>query len=163
MAPYKGLDVLIEAYRKLNTPTKLMVMGYRHLNYHYQNTENMIVVTDVPHDNVMQAISKCRFAVFPSICPDANALVTLEAMSERKAVIASDIGGFRDTVVNNRTGILVHPGDSDKLAKAMSCLLQKPERAAEMGENGHRRFIESYTPNVVIPRIIDTYNRLIGL
>jgi glycosyltransferase involved in cell wall biosynthesis len=163
LAPYKGLDLLIEAYRKLDTPTKMLVMGYRYLNYLYQSTDNMIVVTNVPHDNVMQAISKCRFAVLPSICPDAFPLVTLEAMSEGKAVIASDIGSFGEIVVNDRTGILVRPNDSDKLAEAMSCLLQKPELAAKMGEYGYRRFVENYTPNIVIPKIIDMYKSLIGV
>jgi glycosyltransferase involved in cell wall biosynthesis len=161
LMPHKGIDVLIEAYRKLNTTTKLLLIGIEHPDYHYESTENIRVIKTVPHYVVMAAMSKCRFTVFPSICPESASTVAREAMSWRKAVIASDIGGLKEAVADGETGILVPPGNADKLAHAMSYLLENPEIVSKMGESGYRRFVENYTADGVIPRIIEVYQRLL--
>ena len=63
--------------------------------------------------------------------------------------------------MDGETGILVPPGDADKLAEALSYLLQSPETASRMGESGYRRFMAKYTSDVVIPKIIELYESLI--
>jgi glycosyltransferase involved in cell wall biosynthesis len=161
LMPHKGIDVLIEAYRKLNTKTKLLIIGIEHPDYHYESTENIRVIKTAPHYVVMAAMSKCRFAIFPSICAESASTVAREAMSQKKAVIASDSGGLKEAVADGETGILVPPGDADKLAEALSYLLQRPETASKMGESGYRRFMENYTSDVIIPRIIELYESLI--
>jgi glycosyltransferase involved in cell wall biosynthesis len=161
LMPHKGVDVLIEAYRKLNTKTKLLLIGIEHPDYHYESMENIRVIKNAPHYLVMEAMAKCRFAVFPSICAESASTVAREAMSQRQAVIASDIGGLKEAVVDGETGILVPPGDAEKLADALSYLLQSPETASRMGESGYKRLMENYTADDVIPRIIEVYQSLL--
>jgi len=161
LAPYKGIDVLIEAYQKLSTETNLVLIGYTHPDYTYRSREGIVVIENAPRNVVIQAMSKCRFAVFPSRWAEGFGIVAIEAMSQRKAVIASDIGGLKDVVVDGETGILVPPSDSDKLAKAISHLLDRPELALEMGERGYERFMTHYTPDAVIIRIVDVYQSVI--
>lgn len=161
LTPRKGVNLLIEAYQKLNIKTKLTLMGGTHPDYLYNSTENILVIEKVPHMMVMQAISRCRFAVFPSIWPEPCPTVAFEAMSQRKAVIASEIGGLKDIVVDGETGILVPPNNSDKLADAIAHLLKNPETASKMGARGYERFMKHYTPDAVIPRIVDVYENLI--
>ncbi|HEX76374.1 MAG TPA: glycosyltransferase family 4 protein [Dehalococcoidia bacterium] len=160
LAPHKGVNLLIEAYYKLNAKTKLVMIGGKRPDYRYESTEDILVIEDAPHDIVMQAMSRCRFAVFPSICAEAFGIVVLEAMSQKKAVIASDIGGLKDVIIDSQTGILVPPNNSDKLAEAISHLLQSPERASEMAQKGYERFMKNYTPEAVVPMIIDVYQGL---
>lgn len=160
LAPYKGTEVLAEAHQKLNTQTKLLLMGYSHPDYHYESREGVMVVENAPRSVVMQAMSRCRFAVFPSMWAEGFGIVAIEAMSRKKAVIASDIGGLKDVVVDQQTGILVPPNDLDKLADAISHLLERPELASEMGARGYERFMKHYTPDAVIPRIVDLYESL---
>lgn len=161
LMPHKGIDVLIEAYQKLNTKTKLLAIGIEHSDYHYQSTENIVVLKNVPRPLVMEAMSKCRFTVFPSVWAEPFGLVAIEAMSHGKAVIASDIGGLRDIIVNGKTGILIPPNNSHKLADAISHLLQRPELASKMGLRGHDRFVKKYTAESVVPKIIDVYEALL--
>jgi len=116
---------------------------------------------DAPHSVVMQAISKCKFTIFPSLGPDPAPTVAYEAMSQKRAIIASDVGGLKDIVVDGKTGILVPPNDSDRLSEAISRLLQSPETASKMGERGYERFVRNYTPDVVVPMLIDVYESLI--
>jgi glycosyltransferase involved in cell wall biosynthesis len=161
LAPHKGIDVLIEAYQKLHTQMKLVLIGVRHPNYRYRSAENVLVIEDAPHSVVMAAMALCKFAVFPSISPDICPIVALEAMSQKKAVVASDIGGLKDMVIDGETGLLVAPHNSDRLAEAMALLLEKPERAREIGEKGYHLFLKNYTSEVVVPRIINLYQSLI--
>jgi len=161
LAPHKGIDVLINAYRKLDTRTKLVLIGAKRPGYFYKSAEDIQVIQDAPHGVVMEAMSRCRFAVFPSICPETFGTVAVEAMSRRKAVVASDIGGLRDIVVDGKTGILVAPGDLDRLAQAMDYLLGSPEIASKMGAKGLEVYIKNYTADVVVPKIIALYESLI--
>jgi len=161
LKPHKGVDVLIEAYQKLDTDTKLVLIGLEDPAYHYKGTETILIIKNLPHDAVMQAMSRCRFAVFPSVFPEPFANVGIEAMSQRKAVIAAATGGLKDVVVDGETGLLVPPDNADKLAEAISYLLERPQLASEMGERGYQRFIKNYTPDVVVPMIIDVYQSLI--
>lgn len=161
LMPHKGVDVLIKTYQKLNAEIKLLVIGIEQPDYHYPSTGDILVIKNAAHNVVMQAMSKCRFAVFPSISPDTCPTVAFEAMSQKKAVIASYVGGLKDIVVDGETGVLVPPNNSDKLAEAIYRLLQNPEMASEMGKHGYKRFITNYTPEVVIPKIIDVYDSLL--
>ena len=162
LMPAKGAQVLIDAYRRLNTATKLVVIGIRYPNYSCGDGEGVVLLENPPRDLILEAYRNCRFVVVPSLWPEPFGIVVLEAMSQRKAVIASNIGGLKEPVVDGETGILVPASDSDKLAEAISCLLEKPEVASRMGEAGYRRFTENYTPDVVVPRTVDVYDSLIG-
>jgi len=162
LSPHKGTEVLLEAYRKLNTETKLVLIGSSHPDHRYEASDGVMVFENAPRDLVMSAMSKCRFAVFPSIWAEGFGLVAIEAMSHKKAVIASNIGGFRDTVVDGETGLLITPGDADNLSEAIDRLLQNPREAADMGQKGYERFTSYFTPDAVMPRIIEVYSAVIS-
>lgn len=161
LMPHKGVDVLIDAYQKLDTPTKLVLVGIKHPDYNYKGSGNIVVIENAPRNIVMQAMSRCRFAIFPSIWPDPCPTVAFEAMSCKKAVIASKIGGLKDIVVDGNTGILVPPGDPDSLGEAIFYLLQNPKRGLEMGQSGYERWMKTYTLDAVIPALVDTYEALL--
>ena len=161
LMPHKGVDVLIEAYRKLNTKTKLLLIGIEHPDYHYESMENIRVIKNAPHYVVMEAMAKCKFAIFPSVSPECAPTVALEAMSQRKAIIASSIGGLKEAVVDGETGILVPPGNPERLSGAISCLLENPDVASRMGESGYKRLAENYTADATVHKIIEVYRSLI--
>ncbi len=161
LMPHKGINVLIEAYRKLNTKTKLLLIGIEHPDYRYESMENIRVIKTAPHYVVMAAMSKCRFAIFPSICPESAPTVALEAMSRKKAIVASSIGGLKEAVVDGETGILVPPGNPERLSEVLSFLLKNPEVASKMGESGYNKLIENYSADAAIPKVIDVYRTLV--
>jgi len=159
LIPVKGVDVLIEAYQKLSTRTKLVLIGVKRHGYHYKSGEGILLVEDAPDDVVMQAYQNCRFAIFPSVWPDFPT-VAIEAMSHKKAIIASRIGGFPDLVVDKETGILVPPNDVEALSDAMRYLLENPEVASTMGQKGYERWRRLFTPEVAVARIEKLYQSL---
>jgi glycosyltransferase involved in cell wall biosynthesis len=63
----------------------------------------------------------------------------LEAMAAGLPVVASDVGGVSELVLDGETGILVRPGDPDRLAEALGGLLSDPDRRRLLGEAGRAR------------------------
>lgn len=68
--------------------------------------------------------------------------VVLEAMATGLAVIATDIDGVKELVVNGRTGLLFEDGDIDALKNCMEQLLRDPVQAYKYGQAGFSRIIE---------------------
>jgi phosphatidylinositol alpha-1,6-mannosyltransferase len=66
-------------------------------------------------------------------------IVFLEAGLHELPVVAGDVGGARDAVVQNETGVLVDPTDHVRLADALSGLLTDPSLAARLGRAGAAR------------------------
>ncbi|MFC1992475.1 glycosyltransferase family 4 protein [Chloroflexota bacterium] len=161
LAPDKGIDVLIEAYRKMGSKIKLVLIGTRQPPFKYEGSEDLILMENASRATVLKAYQKCRFAIFPSIWDEPLGTVTLEAMSSRKAIITSRLGGFTDVVLDKETGILVPPNDSKALAQAMSYLLENPEVAERMGRRGYEHWRQFFTADRVVPQIEALYQSLL--
>lgn len=67
---------------------------------------------------------------------EGYSMALLEACASALPIVATDVGGNREIVVDGRNGALVPPGNADALADAMSTLLSEPERAERMGHAG---------------------------
>ncbi len=67
---------------------------------------------------------------------EGYSMALLEACASGLPIIATDVGGNREIVVDGRNGLLVAPGREDALAEAITALLRAPERSAQMGLAG---------------------------
>lgn len=161
LSPDKGPDVLIEAYKKLRPETELVVIGRNHPGHSYKSSQGINVIENAPDRLVEEAYSRCRFVVIPSVFPDPCPSVAFEAMRSKKAIIGSDVGGLKDIIVDGKTGILVPPNDSKKLADAIDIFLSNTAMTYQIGINGYNRFISHYTPESVIPQIERTYQNML--
>ncbi|GAA3028897.1 hypothetical protein GCM10020000_01810 [Streptomyces olivoverticillatus] len=72
-------------------------------------------------------------------------IVPLEAMACGVPVIATDVGGHRDTVAHGETGLLVPPGRPEPLAAAVRELLASPRTREHFGQAGRIRAVACYT------------------
>ncbi|MGB2762535.1 MAG: glycosyltransferase family 4 protein [Minisyncoccales bacterium] len=85
----------------------------------------------------------------------------LEASAMKKPVIATDIRGCREAVDDGKTGILVPVRNPEKLAEAIIYLLENPEKAKKMSEEGRERAEKEFDERLVFDRIKTEYQRLI--
>ena len=83
-------------------------------------------------------------------------LCLLEAMASGKPVVATNVGGNPEIVVNGETGFLVPPRDPDSLAASILSLLQDRRLASHFGMNGQRRVSERFR----LERMIHSYHEL---
>ena len=70
----------------------------------------------------MKILEKSRFIVIPSLWHEADPLVNIEAALKGIPRIVSDRCAARDTVKNNKTGLVIDPVDLNSFSKALSDL-----------------------------------------
>jgi glycosyltransferase involved in cell wall biosynthesis len=84
-------------------------------------------------------LEESKIVAIPSRWPEPFGLVGLEAMRLGRAVVAYDVGGIRDWVIDGETGTLVPEQDVGAFADACADLLQNSDKAAEFGRRGRAR------------------------
>jgi glycosyltransferase involved in cell wall biosynthesis len=86
--------------------------------------------------------------------------VPLEAMACAVPVVATDVGGHRDSVADGRTGRLVTPGDPDAVARAVRDLLGSARLRRRCGSAGRARVLARFTWPRVADGVEQVYRRL---
>ncbi|WP_156753847.1 glycogen synthase [Actinokineospora pegani] len=111
---------------------------------------------------VRQLLSRAAVFVCPSVYEPLG-IVNLEAMACATAVVASDVGGIPEVVVDGETGLLVHYDEADTsafrsgLADAVNAVLADPRRAAAMGAAGRERAVREFSWGSVAEQTIAVY------
>ena len=107
-------------------------------------------------------IAKCTAVVLPSY-REGLPRVMLEGMAMAKPLVASDVPGCRDTVVNGTNGYLVEVQSAESLAAGMEKLiLASPEERKEMGLAGRKMAEEVFAEPVIVRRYIDLLTKAIA-
>jgi glycosyltransferase involved in cell wall biosynthesis len=128
--PYKGVDVLLEAFRGVDA--ELWVVG-RPLGESMERLRRLAPsgVRFVPRyvsDRELPAFfRRADLLVLPHRRVDVSG-VLFAGLAFGKAMVLSDVGGFRELVEEHGAGELVPPGDRAELAAAISGLLADPDR-----------------------------------
>ena len=156
LRPYKGIDVLLAAYKRIADPPPLVMVGTIGPDTPERFPVGVTVLTYVPHATVMALWERALFGVSPSIAPEALPSVVLEAMSKGKAMIGSRIGGYAAMIEDGVTGLLVAPGGVGPLAEAMMLLSDDEKLRERLGQGGAKRARE-FSPQDVLPRIERLY------
>lgn len=84
-------------------------------------------------------------------------LTILEAMRAKLPVIATNVGGNNESIINNETGFLIKKNDAHDLSKALSTLIDDRGLVLNMGECGYNRFIENFTHELMLKKILKIY------
>lgn len=151
----KGADLLVEAYRSLADPPPLVLIGRCFLP-EVNAVPGVTALGTMPHPLAIEALRRALFTVVPSILPEAFGLVALETAAAGKPIVASDIGGLRDVVVDGETGLLVAPADPQALRAALQRLLGDPALRQRMGDAA-RLHAAGFGPDAVVPRFEEAY------
>lgn len=123
------------------------------------NLENVVFFTGWRTDvtNVMSSLDVLVLSTttFPEGLPNTM----IEAMALKKPVVASNIPGPADIVLNGETGFLVPPQQPNVLAKAIIDLISDPDLAKRMGANGRKRVEELFDARKSVRKIEELYER----
>jgi glycosyltransferase involved in cell wall biosynthesis len=93
---------------------------------------------------------------------EGSSLVTLEAMSHRRAIVASNAGGLADKVKPGINGWLVAPGQPAELAAAISGALARPEQLARFGDASRAIVEREFAWPAVTQKLLAVYEELLG-
>ena len=83
--------------------------------------------------------------------------VVLEAMSLGLPIVASDVGGVSEALVDGESGLLVAPGDVTGLATSMLSLLENPAEGTRLGAAAKQRVGQQFTRTAMIEQLARVY------
>lgn len=166
ISPDKKLEELLDAVRHLrprHAAFELLIGGGPDIGQEQYAAELQHASADLPvrwlghvdSDSFLPGLDVFALVAEPAGCPNAS----LEAMAHGLAVVATDVGGMNDQVVDGVTGYLAARGDSRGLAEALEKLLDDPGRRIAMGQEGRRRAQDVFS----IDRMARGYMQLLGL
>ena len=101
-------------------------------------------------------------AIPPDTFTESFSMVTLEAMTCGKAIVATRNGAIPELVVDGGTGTLVDPGDADALAAALLAYVERPELRLAHGAAARTRAIERYQIDDCAQAYLDLFGELAG-
>ncbi len=172
LIPGKGQDVLLKAAKRIAEQApkvKYVIVGNG--NTSYRNTLEVLSAGLGIKDKVMftgyrediPPIMSCLDIVVLASTTHLEGLsrVIIEAMACGKPVIATDAGGNPEAVEDARTGILVPPGDPDKLSRAILELAADANTRKRMGEAGRKRAEEQFSIEKNVTRIEKIYEEIL--
>ncbi|QQS33832.1 MAG: glycosyltransferase [Acidobacteriota bacterium] len=84
----------------------------------------------------------------------------LEYMAAGKPVVATDVGGAREAVIDGETGFLVASDDDRGLAEKLNVLLDDQQIANSFGERGRQKIAREFSLQIQLDRTIAVYERL---
>jgi len=112
--------------------------------------------------DVRQLLSHALVFACPSVYEPLG-IVNLEAMGCEAPVVASDVGGIPEVVVDGETGLLVHYDADDTaqfeadFAKAINDVVADPARAQAMGQAGRARAISDFGWDAIAAKTVEVY------
>jgi PEP-CTERM/exosortase A-associated glycosyltransferase len=172
---YEGLDLAIEALPRMRAQIPDLVLllvggGPQESNLKAQAerlglADSVIFTGRVPHDQVQRYYDLVDVLVYPRHAMRLTDLVTplkpLEAMAQRRVLVASDVGGHRELIVDGLTGRLFKAGDKEAFADAVVDMFAKRDQWDGFRRAG-REFVENERNwQASVARYQPVYERLI--
>lgn len=108
---------------------------------------------------------QCDVFVLPAVFDSKGdteglGVVIIDAMSHRKPVVASGIGGIVDLVINEQTGLAVPPADAGALALALRRILTDAPLSRRLGDAGYEHVRRNYSWPAITERLAELYREL---
>ena len=175
---WKGQKIFIEAIKLLSEQTKVqsfegIILG----NDQGRNVYKKQLFSSVEQyrlSKVIKFIDHCdempvayRIANLVCSCsvePEAFGRISVEAQAMGVPIIASDIGGSRETIVKDKTGFLFKSGDSNALANTIIEVMNKDYNSIKsMGQEGRKNVIRKFDVDKMCQTTFTEYKKLIEL
>jgi glycosyltransferase involved in cell wall biosynthesis len=136
----KGMDILKKIEGKINA--------------------KVVYCTNLDWESAMQILKSSDIVIVPSRIDNIPNVIK-EAFFLKIPVVATDIKGISEIITNDINGILVSNEEPEKLTNAINQLLDNNEKIKEITENGYDFIIKNMTWDVLLPKYIEFYEKLI--
>jgi len=165
--PQKGMEYLVEAADDIPVQIVFGAVGADTKEYEERMMEkvkkkkNIVWIHKLlKEEEYVQLYSSAKVFVCPSIY-EPFGIINLEAMACETPVVASAVGGIKEVVVHEQTGLLVEPGNPKQISDAVNRLLKDKDLAKKFGKNGRKRVEEKFSWTYIAKLTKDLYSSLI--
>jgi glycosyltransferase involved in cell wall biosynthesis len=147
---YRGTDLMITAIGRLlalRNDVEIIFAGEgsesNAISKAFEN-DGRVRITSYRPEESLSLHESCHIAVVPSIASEGSSLSLAEAMGAGCSVIATDVGGMTNMVINNFNGVLIRPTADDLLA-ALLYLIDNREERKKMAIAAHETAISAFS------------------
>ena len=177
LTSWKGQELFIESinkFKKLSSNIEFVavILGDDQGRKVYKKKLERLV-EQYNLSNEIKFIEKCEYmpaaymtadiVVSSSIEPEAFGRVSVEAQSMRKPIIASNIGGSNETIVDNKTGVLFENDNSDSLSQKINEIINLDALTLElMGKEGRKNVINRFNIEKMCLNTYSEYKKLLN-
>jgi glycosyltransferase involved in cell wall biosynthesis len=165
----KGFDLALEAVAALGDRHPRLTLGIAGEGPERERLERMAEMLGIRERvtfegwidpaQICARMARASAVVLPSR-REGLPVVAVEAAWAGRPVVAADVSGMREVVLDGRTGRLVPPGDRDALAAAIGEIIDDPDRARRMGAAGRRHAAERFSLEDMMDAYEGLYERL---
>ncbi len=161
LAPPKGLETLLEAWRDPDIKLPLKIVGEGPLKglVRQASAANPLVeyMGEVDAATVSDLVGDAVLAVVPTRGIETFGRVAAESMARGTPTVVAGHGGLAEIVADTRTGLTFPPGDVAELTKAVRILLGDPDRLAAMRTASREEFLRRFAGDCVLSTWVDLY------
>lgn len=160
LAEQKGQRYLLEALAEL-PGVRAAIVGEGELREELERRARDLdvaerVIFTGARDDVPDLLASFDVFAFPSLF-EGLCLAVIEAQAAGVPVVATPVGGIRETVVDGETGLVVPVGDARSLAAGIRRLLDDRPEAARLAEEAKRRVFERFSERRMVERTLELY------
>ena len=135
----KGIDILREIESKIDA--------------------KIIYCTDMKWEDAMENLKASRLLVIPSRMESIPQVIK-EAFYLKIPIIATNVGGIPELIINNKTGILIPPNDPKILENSINKLLLDDETSKKLADSGYEFVMNNLTWEILLPKYVKFYEDL---
>ena len=164
---YKNLEIVIKAIKlvkKTYPEIVLVIVGGGPNKENLERLVNDLNLQDnvkftgfISSNDKTKLLASSEALVFPSLC-EGFGLVILEAFAQKKPVLVSDVRPLSDIVTSSINGFVIPPHDETQWANAIKEVIEEPEKAHIIGQNGRKTLDEKYSNISMYRKIQDMYS-----
>lgn len=168
---YKNIEIILGAIsvvKKTKPKIKLVIIGGGpHKKTLEVITKNLEIESNVEFKDYVNAGEKSRLIaqsnalLFPSLC-EGFGLVILEAFSQTKPVLVSNVRPLSDIVSHEKTGYVLDPNDENIWAEHILKLAKNPQESERMGKNGNELLKTKYNQDLMYEKVMKMYNDVLS-
>ncbi len=177
LTSWKGQEIFIESINKLKSSNSdikfvaILLGSDQGRKVYRKKLETLIHKYRLT--NVIKFVDNCKkmpvaykvadIIISSSIEPEAFGRVAVEAQSMRKPIIASNIGGSLETIINNKTGLLFESGNSQSLTNKINEIISLDTLTLDlMGKEGRKNVLKRFNIEKMCLNTYSEYKKLIN-
>ena len=165
----KNVPMLLRAAKRVSETemnAHFVIAGEGDLTGAMRDSASQLGVADKVHfigrcDDIRALLSLSHVCVLTSIAEGFSNSI-LEYMRAGKPVVATNVGGAAEVIVDGMTGYLVDSNDDEALADHLLEFLRDETKAKEFGAKGREAVVEKFSQKTQLDRTIEIYNKLLA-
>lgn len=172
LEPEKGVDVLLKAFavlRQRHPEAELLLAGEGSSRPALAALAAQLELGDsvrwlgwLNAPELQARFAQARVQVVPSLWEEPYGMVACEAAALGLPTVVSGVGGLREIVVPQETGLWVTPGSVEELAEALLRLWESPELTADMGQKARSRAEQEFRLDHSLQALLTCYQGLVA-